>query len=131
MRETNSVQMKEKKIWKIAPHLPVRNLEETISFYKEKLGFSDEWFYGDPPTDGGCRRDELRMLFWQRGEEYKQTPDLSLILFVSNVDAVYEELKQKGISIYKPIRTYDYGIREFAVLDCNGYMLRFSESVSL
>jgi uncharacterized glyoxalase superfamily protein PhnB len=123
--------MEEIKFWKITPHLPVKGLKETISFYKEKLGFSEEWYYGDPPTDGGCRRDELRMLFWERGKEFKQPIDLSLILFVTNVDAVYEEVKRNGLSICKDIQTYDYGIREFAVLDCNGYMLRFSESVSL
>jgi uncharacterized glyoxalase superfamily protein PhnB len=122
--------MQEKKFWKIVPHLPVSNLRETINFYKDSLGFSEEWVYGDPPTDGACRRDELRMLFWERGEAFIKQHDLSLVLFVTNVDAVYAEIKQKGLPVYQEIKTHHYGIREFAVLDCNGYMLRFSETVS-
>jgi uncharacterized glyoxalase superfamily protein PhnB len=122
--------MKEKKFWRIAPHLPVENVKQTIEWYRTNLDFGEEWFYGDPVTDGGCRRDEMRLLFGIASEPFKPLKDISLILFVSNVDEVYEEVKQKGHKIIKEIQTYDYGIREFAILDCNGYMLRFSESVS-
>ena len=121
--------MKEKKFWRISPHLPVENVRLTIDWYKANLGFGEEWFYGDPVTDGGCRRDEMRLLFGKTSGPFKPLKDISLILFVSNVDEVYEEVKQRGLQIIKEIQTYDYGMREFAILDCNGYMLRFSESV--
>jgi uncharacterized glyoxalase superfamily protein PhnB len=55
--------------------------------------------------------------------------DISLILFVSNIDEVYEEIKKRGISLVQEIKNYDYGMREFSVKDCNGYLLRFSESI--
>jgi hypothetical protein len=42
--------MKEKKFWKLTPHLPVKDVIETVEWYKENLGFGEEWFYGDPIT---------------------------------------------------------------------------------
>ena len=122
--------MKEKKFWRVAPHLPVADVKQTVEWYKANLGFDEEWYYGDPVTDGGCRRDEMRLVF-AASKPFTPLKNLSLILFVSNVNEVYEEVKQRGHKIIKEIQTYDYDMREFAILDCNGYMLRFSESVSL
>ena len=48
--------MKLKKFIKSAPHLPVKNLRSTIEYYRDKLGFTEEWTFGD--KDGGIRRDK-------------------------------------------------------------------------
>jgi uncharacterized glyoxalase superfamily protein PhnB len=121
--------MKEKKFWKLTPHLPVRNVEETVKWYKENLGFTEEWFYGNPVTDGGCRRDEMRVIFGIGSNPFEPPKDISLILFVENVEEIYSEVQQRGLPVYRSLKTYDYGIKEFSILDCNGYQLRFSESV--
>jgi uncharacterized glyoxalase superfamily protein PhnB len=121
--------MSEKKFWKVSPHLPVKDVAETVAWYKEHLGFGEEWYYGDPVTDGGCRRDEMRFLFGKSPEPFKPLVDLNLILFVSDIDAIYAEIKDRGLQIVKELQTYDYGMREFAILDCNDYLLRFSESI--
>jgi catechol 2,3-dioxygenase-like lactoylglutathione lyase family enzyme len=53
--------MKAKKFIRSAPHLPVKNLKETLEFYRDVLGFYDVWILGD--KDGGIRRDDMRLLF--------------------------------------------------------------------
>jgi uncharacterized glyoxalase superfamily protein PhnB len=121
--------MKEKKFWKLSPHLPVKDVEATVKWYKENLGFGEEWFYGNPVTDGGCRRDEMRVLFGTGSSPYQTPKDISLILFVDNVEEVYAEIQQRGLAVFSPLKAYDYGIKEFSIIDCNGYMLRFSESI--
>jgi catechol 2,3-dioxygenase-like lactoylglutathione lyase family enzyme len=121
--------MKAKKFWKLSPHLPVRDVEETVKWYKENLGFEEEWFYGNPVTDGGCRRDEMRMIFGLGSSPFELPKDISLILFVENVEEVYAEIQQRRLFIFSPLKTYDYGIKEFSIFDCNGYLLRLSESV--
>lgn len=120
--------MAEKKFWKIGPHLPVKDVRETVEWYKTNLGFTEEWYWGNPVTDGGCRRDELRMLFGL-SENFEPAKDLSLVLFVSGIDEVYAEMMERGLEIINPLKTHDYGIREFSIKDCNGYFLRFAESV--
>jgi len=123
--------MSEKKFWKVSPHIPVKDVEETVEWYKKNLGFSEEWYYGNPPTDGGCKRDELRLLFGKVEGVFEKPKELSLIFFVSAVDEVYEEVVTKGIEIELPIATYDYGIREFSIIDLNGYPIRFAEAVEI
>lgn len=120
--------MSEKKFWKVTPHLPVKDVRETLAWYKQNLGFGEEWFYGDPVTDGGCRRDEMRFLFGT-ASPFEPPKDFSLVLFVSNVDEVYKEIVERGLPLVTDIKNYDYGIREFSIRDCNGYFLRFSESI--
>ena len=121
--------MREKKFCKLSPHLPVRDVKETIEWFKRNLGFEEEWFYGDPVTDGGCCRDEMRVLFGIGSSPFQPLKNISLILFVSNVEEIYREIQQRGLTIFSPLKTYDYGMKEFSILDCNGYLLRFSESV--
>src|SRR5690606_8462544 len=55
-----------KKFIKSTIHLPVRNLRETLDYYRDVLGFHDEWTSPNADgklTDGGIRRDDLRLLF--------------------------------------------------------------------
>jgi len=123
--------MSEKKFWKVSPHIPVEDVENTVNWYKNNLGFGDEWYYGNPVTDGGCRRDELRLLFGKVNGTFERPKELSLIFFVSAVDEIHDEVVGKGIEISLPIATYDYGIREFTIIDLNGYPIRFAETVEL
>jgi hypothetical protein len=53
--------MKAKRFIKSGPHLPVKNLCLTLDYYRDRLGFTDEWTFGD--KDGGIHRDDLRLLF--------------------------------------------------------------------
>lgn len=75
------------------PHLPVKNLRLTLDYYRNKLGFTDEWTFGD--TDGGIRRDEMRLLFGEDTEFANAINSdkhrLPLMWFVDNIEAIYEE----------------------------------------
>ena len=120
----------QKFFYKTLPFLPVRNLEETIHFYKSKLGFKDEWFWGSPPTDAGCHRDQLSLLFNQNSTLAEKIQGFELVMFVDDVDGIYEEFKsKKDIEIISPLKNEPWGIREFTVKDPNGYYLRISCSI--
>jgi uncharacterized glyoxalase superfamily protein PhnB len=122
--------MKAQKFIKSSPHLPVKNLRQTLDYYKDKLGFTDEWTFGD--KDGGIRRDDLRLLF---GEDNTFTSDINnnnhrlpLLFFVDNIDNVFKEFKERNINIAEDLREHPYGVREFTFIDINGYYLRVAES---
>ena len=44
-----------------------------------------------------------------------------------DVDAMWERVKDKARICY-PIDNFDYGMREFAIYDNNGYLLQFGEA---
>ena len=123
--------MKSKKFHKSGPHLPVKNLRQTLDYYRDTLGFYDEWTFGE--KDGGLRRDDMRLLF---GEDPAHadlinsvTNRLNLMWFVDNIDEIYSEFKERGIRIESPLKEYPYDLREFAFIDINGYYIRVAEAV--
>ncbi|MFZ1988480.1 MAG: VOC family protein [Alphaproteobacteria bacterium] len=50
----------------------------------------------------------------------------SIYLDVDDVDEMWERLKARVRVVY-PIETMEYGLREFGVLDNNGYQLSFAQ----
>ena len=121
--------MKTKKFIKSGTHLPVKNLRLTLDYYRVKLGFTDEWTFGD--NDGGIRRDDLRLLF---AEDKDFTNDINnklhrlpLIWFVDNINEILAEFKERQVEIADDLRTHPYGLREFAFIDINGYYIRVAE----
>jgi len=121
--------MKAKKFIRSAPHLPVKSLKETLEFYRDVLGFYDVWVFGD--KDGGIRRDDMRLLFAE-DENFVNAINndkhrLPLMWFVENIEEVYAEFKEKQIEITDALRTHQYGLREFAFIDINGYYIRIAE----
>ena len=123
--------MKEKKFVRANCHLPVKNLKETLDYYRNTLGFYEEWIWKE--KDGGIRRDELRLLFAEN-TEYTELINttrnrLPVLWFVDNIENIYSEYKNKGINIADPLREHPYKMKEFAFIDINGYYIRVSESI--
>ena len=121
--------MKPKKFIKSGPHLPVKNLRLTLDYYRDKLGFTDEWTFAD--KDGGVRRDDLRLLF---AEDNHFTNDINnnnhrlpLMWFVNNIEDVFAEFKKRDIELADDLRIHPHGLREFAFIDINGYYIRVAE----
>jgi catechol 2,3-dioxygenase-like lactoylglutathione lyase family enzyme len=123
--------MKEKKFYKVTPFLPVRDLRETLNFYRDELGFSNEWTWGD--NDGGIQRDEMRLLFGQNTDYVRMINNaqrrFELVWFVDNVDEIYNEFKVKKKLMTSEIKNEPWGIREFTFQDINGYLIRISETI--
>ena len=124
--------MKSKKFHRSGPHLPVKNLRATLDYYRDTLGFYEEWIWEE--KDGGIGRDDMRLLF---GEDPEFTDSinnnkhrLNLIWFVDNIDEVYAELLSKNIEIAAALQTYPYGLKEFAFIDINGYYIRVAENAA-
>ncbi|MES2849751.1 MAG: VOC family protein [Bacteroidota bacterium] len=123
--------MKEKKFIQSGPHLPVKSIRQTLDYYRDKLGFGNEWTFGD--KDGGISRDELKLLFAEDdaflNDMNNDKHRLPLLWFVDNIDEVFSEFKNRDIHIEDDLRQHAYGLREFAFIDINGYYIRVAESV--
>ncbi len=109
--------------------LQVDSMDDTIAYYENVLGFKcaarmdDEW--------ANMERDDVSiMLSCRHGHEKDKKPFMtaSIYIFTNAVDELWDELKEKT-NISYPIETFDFGMREFAILDCNGYMLQFGQGV--
>lgn len=124
--------MKTQKYIKATPHLPVKNLRQTLDYYRDTLGFTDEWIFNS--KDGGIRKDDLRLLFAEdsnfTNDINNQTHRLPLVWFVENIEDIYKDFNTRNIKIADELRTHPYGLKEFAFIDINGYYIRVGEEVS-
>jgi catechol 2,3-dioxygenase-like lactoylglutathione lyase family enzyme len=114
---------------KATTHLPVKNLRETLEYYRNTLGFYDEWSFGG--KDGGIRRDDIRLLFYEDPVHVQliNSPSgrLAVLWFVDNIDEVLKEFTTRGVQLADPLREHPYGLREFAFVDINGYYVRVAQ----
>jgi uncharacterized glyoxalase superfamily protein PhnB len=119
-----------KRFLKCTPHLPVKNLQQTLDYYRDKLGFENAWTFGD--RDGGIQRDDLKFLFGENPALVEKmnggAQRMPLIWFVDDIDEIYHEYQQRGVEISDPLRAHSYGKREFAFVDINGYYIRISDA---
>jgi uncharacterized glyoxalase superfamily protein PhnB len=139
----------ESKFKKLTPDLMVADVAKTVKFYTQKLGFKLAMLV---PEGGQAIETELVenkkyvYAMVQRGEvffmfmnRYSYVEDLPILKGVSigasatlycdvdNIDALYDSFKGKGVDITKDLSTTWYGMKEFYIKDCNGYILGFAE----
>ena len=104
-------------------------MDESISFYEQNLGFKcvgkqgNEW--------ARLEKDKVVIMLTERysqKEQSKPTLTGSIYIETDKVDELWEKLKSE-VKISYPIETFDYGMREFAFFDCNGYMIQLGQGV--
>jgi uncharacterized glyoxalase superfamily protein PhnB len=73
------------------------------------------------------------LIHLQAASDTKRQPGHGAVnVFVTDVDALYQELKSRGVRILHEPKDYPYGMRDFDVLDLDGNQLTFGmESTQL
>lgn len=123
------------RIYDMQPILPVHSVADTAAFYRDRLGFSIDFLLGDPPTYGCVARSEwtcdgARIQLTQVGPDAPLAQGLALYFFVGPaIDALYRRYLDQGVEVVSAPETRPWGMREFSVRDCNGYLLRFGTPV--
>ena len=112
------------------PIFAVADVRAAAKYYGEVLGFSGEWFWGDPPTFGGVRWGHVGVMFCLQPELVGKIAGHQHAFFVTKVDQLYQRHQQAGAQIIEPVADKPWGLREYTVRDCNGYHLRFGESIT-
>lgn len=109
------------------PILNVKNVPTSVAYYVEKLGFRKEWEWGAPPDYACVRRDDVRIFLCQDGQGAR---GMWISVFVYDVDALYEDYKQRGALIRQAPTNFPWGIREMNVEDLDGHRFRMGSEAS-
>ena len=119
----------------LSPLLAVRNMKETIEFYKSSLGFKVGMAFPDAnnPEYVDLSKDGMVLMFIPAkncgiGKKEKLGIGVNLYMNIDgDIDEYYDELKRRGVKIAVDIKDEPYGIRDFTVEDVNGYQLTFNQ----
>jgi uncharacterized glyoxalase superfamily protein PhnB len=112
------------------PVLWTHDLDKTIAFYQALLDFE---CVNRRDADGWAmlRNDEVELMLSlpNAHEPFDKIQFTGSFYFhPENVDELWQQLKDKATVVY-PIENFDYGMREFAIRDNNGYILQFGQEI--
>lgn len=119
----------------ISPTLAVRNMKQTIEFYKNSLGFKMGMVFpnADNPQYADLSKDGMVLMFIPTenigiGDGEKLGIGVDMYMQIDgDIDEYYNELKSKGARIVVEIKDEPFGIRDFTVEDIDGYKLTFNQ----
>ena len=118
----------------ISPFFIVKDLQASIAFYRERLGFQLD--FDGPAGDvyyAGVSRDGIGIMLkeilpdvlpcpnhtrhsWARWDAYIYTLD---------PDTLFDEFRQRGVPFVKELSFIDEGLWGFEITDADGYVLAF------
>lgn len=125
--------------WSVAPYFIVDDVVATANFYRDKLGFHYDRFWGEPPCFCMVHRGGIIIMFSQPGKIGVMRPNSmadpngeawDAYIWVENADALHDEFKSKGVKIARNLCDQVYGNRDFDIEDCNGYRLCFGHDIT-
>ena len=107
----------------VAPEFFVRDVDASIEFYIDKLGFA--LVRADPEGDGRhsfavLARGNAEFLFVHESAmgaarraalTYPRAAGLDIRLMVNDVDSIYASVRERGVTIALPLKDQEYGLR--------------------
>jgi uncharacterized glyoxalase superfamily protein PhnB len=125
---------------KLTPNLLVASVERSLAFYVETLGFARGMTVPDasPLVFAAVTSGDVEIFFNDAATAVKEYPAFAgkpigatgtMFIELEGVDALHERIKS-SVTITMPLVTQFYGMREFAILDPDGYVITFAERVA-
>ena len=121
----------------ITPFFIVADLDASLGFYRDRLGFAVT-FRGpaDDPFFGMVARDAAQIMFKVVGvpplPNHVREPGARWDAFVyaPDPDALAAEFASRRVTLSAPLKDDDDGLRGFELTDLDGYVLFFGRTVT-
>lgn len=118
----------------VAACFPVADVDKTLEWYEENLGFTSHPFPATPPYVFAILVRDTVEIMLQKIDGYEKYDLYSkreggvwdAYIRITNIEELYEQLKDR-VTVLMTLRKQPYGDWEFEIKDLNGYVLVFSE----
>lgn len=102
---------------RVAPTVPVRDIERALRFYRDVLGFSVTFTNGEPISFAAIAQGDARLhLEVQSARE----GTIHFHLMVDDLSAVAEALRQNGVTLLQQPTVQPWGLQDLIVADLDG-----------
>jgi uncharacterized glyoxalase superfamily protein PhnB len=120
----------------ISPYFFVADVVRAAGYYRDKLGFGFDRYWGEPPCFVMVRRDRVQLMLRSGAFGGRPQPNRRFdpyawdaYVHVRDADALHGEFVVKGADIVRQPENQDYGCRDFEVRDLDGYILCFGQDL--
>jgi predicted lactoylglutathione lyase len=133
-----------------APCFAVGDVRESAEYYRDKLGFSYDRIWGEPPSFCMAQRDGLTIMLAEVADPADVRPNTAVAsqshrhdgeedhthylpwdayIWCDSADELFEEFKSTGATVhYEPRIKSAYEMKEFAIKDLDGYVIAFGQN---
>lgn len=116
----------------LTPILNAKDLEASVAYYQQKLGFTLEWAMRGP--DGrmvhvSVAKDDVRLMLGVHPDGVTGAPGATLYIDIDDVDAYYSTVRAAGATILEEPKDQFWGDRTFMVVDLDGYVFMVGQTV--
>jgi catechol 2,3-dioxygenase-like lactoylglutathione lyase family enzyme len=116
----------------VHPQIFVTDMQRAIDFYRDRLGFTVAYLYGEPPYYGLVVRDAARLNLRHVDQLPIDTAArdrehlLSVTIIVRDAKALFVRFKEAGLSFVQPYREQPWNAHDFIVADPDGNLIHFA-----
>lgn len=106
----------------VLPVLPSLDIEETLVFYRDELGFSQIVYQAQDYLI--VRRDDMELHFWLT-DDRSLCERTSVYLRGGGIGALHAEYDARGVKSLTKLEVRPWNMEEFYIHDPHGNLLRF------
>ena len=116
--------------------LLVRDVVGSAHYFRDRVGFTFDRFWGEPADFVILCRDNCRLMLHLAPASHVIVPHWKIskgmwnvYFWVDDADALFAEFKERGATIDYQIHDKPYGIREFGIKDLDGHDIGFGSPI--
>jgi len=116
----------------VQPVLPVSDVSRAARWFSEVLGFEIDFIAGEPPSYARVKKgdrsygDPVYLRLWQCGSREAQPWRGEIVIHVGkDIDGLHAAYVKRGVTVIEPPTSQPWGLREFAIREPDGHVLRF------
>ncbi|MCH8995204.1 MAG: VOC family protein [Chloroflexi bacterium] len=105
------------------PNLHVEDVERSVAFYRDLLGFDTKTLMGEPPSFALLVREGAEIALVR---EENRAPT-GCYIYVTGVEALHEHCQASGVRITYPLTLEPWGLLNFVIEDPDGHQIAIGE----
>ena len=111
---------------RVAPGVPVTDMDRAIRFYRDLLGFEVRFTGGSPVSFAVLKQGDAEL---HLSAEPAKAGSFHAHLMVDDLDGVHERLQQTAATIRQPPKVQPWGLRDIVIADPDGNTFEIAEPV--